>query len=100
MNPPYPPASSGDMSVGGQVWSPPVSAVQLMAAGSDGLRTSAVRGLMAEAARLRTVSESDLAVEAAWESEGAPSVRAARDPGARPRIPAVSAAPVDPATGR
>lgn len=88
------------MSVGGQVWSPPVSAVQLMAAGSDGLRTSAVRGLMAEAARLRTVSESDLAVEAAWESEGAPSVRAARDPGARPRIPAVSAAPVDPATGR
>lgn len=99
-HPPYPPAGPGDMSAGEQMWSTPVSAVRLMAAESDCLRTSAVSALMVEAARLRTVSETDLAAEAAWDSEGDHSVRAVRDPGTRPRIPAVAAVPVDPATGR
>jgi hypothetical protein len=45
--------------------------------------------LMTEAARLRTAAASDRAVEAAWDSEGG---HEARDPAARPRIPAVTAA--------
>jgi hypothetical protein len=61
-----------------------------MAAGSDCLRTSHAGRLMVEAAILRTVSESDRAVQAAWDSEGAPVVR---EPAVRPRIPVVSAPP-------
>ncbi|MER6421514.1 DUF5994 family protein [Streptomyces sp. NPDC001137] len=68
----------------------PVSAAWLMAAASDPLGTSTASRLMEEAARLRTVSETDRAVEAVWVSEGG---HAARDPVARPRIPAVTAAP-------
>ncbi|MGW3123807.1 DUF5994 family protein [Streptomyces sp. NPDC001107] len=67
----------------------PVSAAWLMAAASDPLGTSTASRLMEEAARLRTVSETDRAVEAVWVSEGG---HAARDPVARPRIPAVTAA--------
>ncbi|MPY58348.1 DUF5994 family protein [Streptomyces spongiae] len=48
----------------------PVSAAWLMAASSDPLGTSTASRLMEEAARLRTVSETDRAVEAVWESEG------------------------------
>ncbi|MCX4902935.1 DUF5994 family protein [Streptomyces sp. NBC_00878] len=48
----------------------PVSAAWLMAAASDPLRTSTASELMAEAARLRTVTETDRAVEAVWDSEG------------------------------
>ncbi|GAA4064332.1 DUF5994 family protein [Streptomyces shaanxiensis] len=66
----------------------PVSAAWLMAAASDPLGTSTASRLMAEAARLRTVSEADRAVEAVWDSEGG---HEARDPAARPRIPAVTA---------
>ncbi|MCX4458312.1 hypothetical protein OG585_37975 [Streptomyces sp. NBC_01340] len=58
-----------------------------MAAGRHCLRTSHVGRLMVEAARLRTVSETDRAVQAAWDSEGDHEVR---DPAARPQIPAVS----------
>ncbi|MER5529889.1 DUF5994 family protein [Streptomyces sp. NPDC002677] len=67
-----------------------VSATWLMAAASDPLGTSTASRLMEEAARLRTVSETDRAVEAAWDSEGG---HGARDPAAlpRPRIPAVMA---------
>ncbi len=43
---------------------------------------------MEEAARLRTVSETDRAVEAVWDSEGG---HEAHDPAVRPRIPAVMA---------
>lgn len=68
----------------------PVSAAWLMAAASDPLGTSTASRLMEEAARLRTVSETDRAVEAVWVSEGG---HAARDPVARPRIPAVTDAP-------
>ncbi|MGW2716173.1 DUF5994 family protein [Streptomyces sp. NPDC001492] len=67
----------------------PVSAAWLMAAASDPLGTSTASRLMEEAARLRTVSETDRAVEAVWVSEGG---HAARDPVAPPRIPAVTAA--------
>ena len=67
----------------------PVSAAWLMAAASDPLGTSTASRLMEEAARLRTASETDRAVEAVWVSEGG---HAARDPVARPRIPAVTAA--------
>ncbi|MCX4880605.1 DUF5994 family protein [Streptomyces sp. NBC_00847] len=67
---------------------PPVTAAWLLAAASDPLGTSTASGLMEEAARLRTVSETDRAVEAAWDSEGG---HAAGDPAARPRIPAVTA---------
>ncbi|MFI6495102.1 DUF5994 family protein [Streptomyces sp. NPDC050564] len=66
----------------------PVSAVWLMAAASDPLRTSTTGRLMEEAARLRTVSETDWAVQAVWDAEGG---HKARDPIARPRIPAVTA---------
>jgi hypothetical protein len=66
----------------------PVTAAWLMDAASDPLRTSTASHLMAEAARLRTVSETDRAVRAVWDSEGG---HAARGPIARPRIPAVTA---------
>ncbi|MGW7423023.1 DUF5994 family protein [Streptomyces sp. NPDC054813] len=46
------------------------SAAWLMAAASDPLGTSTASRLMEEAARLRTVSEADRAVEAVWDSEG------------------------------
>jgi len=67
----------------------PASAAWLMAAASDPLGTSTASRLMEEAARLRTVSETDRAVEAVWDSEGG---HEARDPAARPRIPIVTAA--------
>ncbi|MFC8095933.1 DUF5994 family protein [Streptomyces sp. NPDC057301] len=67
----------------------PVSAAWLMAAASDPLGTSTASRLMEEAARLRTVSETDRAVEAVWDSEGG---HEARDPAARPRIPTLTAA--------
>ncbi|MFF3336771.1 DUF5994 family protein [Streptomyces sp. NPDC002888] len=67
----------------------PVSAAWLMAAASDPLGTSTASRLMEEAARLRTVAETDRAVEAVWDSEGG---HEARGPDARPRIPAVTAA--------
>lgn len=66
----------------------PVSAVRLMAAVSDPLRTSATGRLMDEAARLRTVTATDRAVEVVWDAEGG---REARGPTSRPRIPAVTA---------
>ncbi|CAM5715030.1 DUF5994 family protein [Streptomyces aurantiogriseus] len=65
----------------------PVSAAWLMAAASDPLGTSTASRLMEEAARLRTVSETDRAVEAVWDSEGGHETP---DPAARPRIPAVT----------
>ncbi|MFH0177335.1 DUF5994 family protein [Streptomyces cacaoi] len=68
----------------------PVSAAWLMAAASDPLGTSTASRLMEQAARLRTASESDRAVEAVWDSEGGHEARARA---ARPRIPAVTAAP-------
>ncbi|MFE2583835.1 hypothetical protein [Streptomyces sp. NPDC059378] len=61
-----------------------------MAAGSDCLRTSHTDRLMAEAASLRTVSQTARAVQAAWDAEGDPALR---EPTARPRIPVVSAPP-------
>jgi hypothetical protein len=67
----------------------PASAAWLMAAASDPLGTSTASRLMEEAARLRTVAETDRAVEAVWDSEGG---HEARGPAARPRIPAVTAA--------
>jgi hypothetical protein len=66
----------------------PVSAAWLMAAASDPLRVSTTGRLMEEAARLRTVSETERAVQAVWDAEGG---REARGPIARPRIPAVTA---------
>ncbi|MER6672886.1 DUF5994 family protein [Streptomyces sp. NPDC000983] len=60
----------------------PVPAAWLMAAASDPLGTSSASLLMEEAARLWTVSETDRAVEAVWDSEGG---HAARDPIARAR---------------
>jgi len=66
----------------------PVSAAWLMAAASDPLRTSATGLLMAEAARLRTVSESDRAVQAVWDAEGGHEARTSTT---RRRIPAVTA---------
>ncbi|MCG8966296.1 DUF5994 family protein [Streptomyces sp. CL12-4] len=66
---------------------PPVSAAWLMAAASDPLSMSTASRLMAEAARLRTVAETDRASEAVWTSEGGHMV----DPAARQRIPAVTA---------
>ncbi|MGW4909812.1 DUF5994 family protein [Streptomyces sp. NPDC004270] len=67
-----------------------VSAAWLMAAASDPLGTSTASRLMEEAARLRTGSETDRAVEAVWDSEGG---HGAPDPAAlpRPRIPAAVA---------
>lgn len=66
----------------------PVSAAWLMAAASDPLRTSTASQLMAEAARLRTVTETDRAVEAVWDAEGG---HEAGGPPSRPRIPTVTA---------
>ena len=66
----------------------PVSAAWLMAAASAPLRTSATGLLMAEAARLRTVSESDGAVQAVWDAEEGHEDRASIT---RRRIPAVTA---------
>lgn len=68
---------------------PPVSAAWLMAAASDPLGVSSASRLMEEAALLRTVAETDRAVEAVWISEGG---QVAGDPAPRPRIPAVTAA--------
>ncbi|MEV2209966.1 DUF5994 family protein [Streptomyces sp. NPDC050997] len=62
-----------------------VSAAWLMAAASDPLGTSTASRLMEQAARRRTVTETDRAVEAVWDSEGG---HGARDSTARPRIPA------------
>ncbi|MER7185892.1 DUF5994 family protein [Streptomyces hyaluromycini] len=53
----------------------PGSAAWLMAAASDPLGTSTASRLMEEAARLRTVSETDRAVEAVWDSEGGHGAR-------------------------
>ncbi|WP_406475513.1 DUF5994 family protein [Streptomyces sp. NBC_01615] len=60
----------------------PASAAWLMAAASDPLGTSTASRLIAEAARLRTVAETDRAVEEVWASEGG---HQARDVAARPR---------------
>jgi hypothetical protein len=65
-----------------------VSAAWLMAAVSDPLRTSATGRLMEEAARLRTVTATDRAVEVVWDAEGG---RETPGPASRPRIPAVTA---------
>lgn len=65
-----------------------VSAAWLMAAVSDPLGTSATGRLMDEAARLRTVTATDRAVEVVWDAEEG---REARGPTSRPRIPAVTA---------
>ncbi|MET9898182.1 hypothetical protein [Streptomyces sp. NPDC006446] len=89
-NPPYRSAVPGAGPVGARARPTPVSARLLMAAGRDCLRTAHVGRLMVEAASLRTVSETDRAVRAAWDSEGDHEVR---DPAARPQIPAVSAPP-------
>lgn len=70
----------------------PVSAAWLMAAASDPLGRSTASHLMEQAARLRTVTVTvtDRAVEAVWDSEGG---HGARDPEtlARQRIPAATA---------
>ncbi|MBJ7004956.1 hypothetical protein JG491_33680 [Streptomyces sp. CRPSP2-6A1] len=82
------PAAPGAGPFGGPVQPTPVSALWLMAAGRGCLRTSHVHRLMVDAARLRTMSETDSAVQAAWDSE---EDREVRYPAARPQIPAVSA---------
>ncbi|MFI1927510.1 DUF5994 family protein [Streptomyces sp. NPDC020377] len=64
----------------------PVSAAWLMSAAGDPLGTSTASRLMEQAARLRTAREMDRSLEAVWDSEGG---HGARDPAARPRIPAV-----------
>ncbi|MDQ0596269.1 hypothetical protein QF037_000614 [Streptomyces canus] len=66
----------------------PVSAAWLMAAASAPLRMSPTGRLMDEAARLRTVSGINRAVDAVWDAEGG---REAPGPISRPRIPAVTA---------
>lgn len=66
----------------------PGSAAWLMAAASDPLGMSTASRLMEEATLLRTVAETDRAVEAVWDSEGGHMVR---DPASRPRTPAVTA---------
>ncbi|MGW2051786.1 DUF5994 family protein [Streptomyces sp. NPDC001858] len=66
----------------------PATAAWLMSAASDPLGTSTASRLMEQAARLRTATETDRAGEAVWDSEGG---HEARDPAARPRIPAVMA---------
>ncbi|QYX78585.1 DUF5994 family protein [Streptomyces akebiae] len=73
------------------------SAAWLMAAASDPLGTSSASRLMEEAARLRTVSEADRALEAVWDSEGG---HEAGEPVARSRVPGVSAAMPRRQTGR
>lgn len=87
---PYRPAVPGAVPVRGQVRPTPASALWLMAAGRDCLRTSHAVRLMVEAANLRTVSETDRAVQAAWDADGDDVVR---EPSARPQIPVVSAPP-------
>jgi Family of unknown function (DUF5994) len=74
----------------------PVSAAWLMAAATDPLRTSTAGRLMHEAARLRTVTETDRDVAAVWESEGGHEADA---PASRPRIPAVALPTQHPAQG-
>jgi hypothetical protein len=74
----------------------PVSAAWLMAAVSAPLRMSSTGRLMEEAARLRTVSGSDRAVQAVWDAEGG---HEARGPTSRPRIPAVALPSTNPALG-
>ncbi|RPE39914.1 hypothetical protein EDD90_2938 [Streptomyces sp. Ag109_O5-1] len=92
---PYQPAFPGAVPLGGQVQPTPVSARWLMAAGRDCLRTSHVDRLMADAARLRTVSEAGPAGHTAWDSEAWDSEEdhEVRDPAARPQIPAVYVSP-------
>ncbi|MEU0383647.1 DUF5994 family protein [Streptomyces chartreusis] len=68
---------------------PPDSAAWLMAAASDPLGTWTASRLMEEEARSLTAYEADRAVEAVWDSEGG---HEAREPAARPRILAVTAA--------
>ncbi|WP_328835493.1 DUF5994 family protein [Streptomyces europaeiscabiei] len=68
---------------------PALSAAWLMAAASDPLGTSTASRLMEEAARLRTVYEADLALEAVWDYEGG---HEPRTPVVRSRLPAVTAA--------
>ncbi|MFD7933005.1 DUF5994 family protein [Streptomyces sp. NPDC059755] len=67
----------------------PASAAWLMAAASDPRGTSTASRLMEEAARRRTASETDRAVEAVWDSEGG---HEAGGRIARPRVPAGTAA--------
>ncbi|WTP62487.1 DUF5994 family protein [Streptomyces phaeochromogenes] len=66
----------------------PVAAAWLLAAASDPIRTSTASELMAEAAHLGTVTETDRAVEAVWDSEGG---HEAGGPPSTPRISAVVA---------
>lgn len=87
---PYRPAVPGAVPAGARIPLTPASALWLMAAGRDCLRTSHADRLMVEAASLRTVSETDRAVQAAWDSEGDDAVR---EPSVRPQIPVVSAPP-------
>ncbi|MFE7170258.1 hypothetical protein [Streptomyces sp. NPDC057616] len=65
-----------------------VSAAWMKAAVSDPMRTSATGRLMEDAARLRTVTAAERAVEIVWDAEGG---REASGPASRPRIPAVTA---------
>ncbi|MFC6063994.1 DUF5994 family protein [Streptomyces ochraceiscleroticus] len=74
----------------------PVSAAWLMAAASAPLRTSTAIQLMDEAARLRTVMETDRAVEAVWDSEGGQEALGSTS---RPRIPTVTPLMPNPAKG-
>ncbi|MEU5041270.1 DUF5994 family protein [Streptomyces griseorubiginosus] len=67
----------------------PVTAAWLMTAASDPLGTSTASRLMAEAARLRAVSEADRAVKAVWDSEGGHAARSAPDFG-RAGVPAAA----------
>ncbi|MFF7763288.1 DUF5994 family protein [Streptomyces griseorubiginosus] len=67
----------------------PVTAAWLMTAASDPLGTSTASRLMAEAARLRAVSEADRAVKAVWDSEGGHAARSAPDFG-RDAVPAAA----------
>ncbi|MFD5404145.1 DUF5994 family protein [Streptomyces griseorubiginosus] len=67
----------------------PVTAAWLMTAASDPLGTSTASRLMAEAARLRAVSEADRAVKAVWDSEGGHAARSAPDFG-RAAVPAAA----------
>ncbi|MFI1047166.1 DUF5994 family protein [Streptomyces griseoruber] len=75
----------------------PVQAAWLMAAASDPRGTSTASRLMEEAAGLRTVAETDLAVAAVWDSEGG---HEARDPSVRPGIRTVTAEGGDPVAER
>jgi len=66
----------------------PASAAWLMAAASDPQRAATGSELTREAARSRTVAETDLGVEAVWDSEGG---RVARGPAAPSRSRVVTA---------